>query len=132
VQVEFPLFSNYVFVHIARPERIRVLQVPGVVSFVGTARGPQPISASEIELLRDRIHEFRNLEPCPYLNAGDRVRILIGPLSGLEGILVRKKNNLRLILTVEAIRKSFSIEVDADSVESVITTAVTFGRRSQK
>jgi len=119
VSLALPLFSNYVFVHVSRPERIRVLQVPGVLSIVGTGREPIPIGASEIELLREGIDHLRNAEPHPYLMVGERARIRAGPLAGIEGIVVRRKNELRIVLTVEAIMKSFSIEVDADGVEPV-------------
>jgi transcription antitermination factor NusG len=122
VPLTLPLFPSYVFVHISRVERIRVLQVPGIVSIVSNGPNPMTIPASDIELLRDRIDRLENIQPHPYLAIGDHVRITAGPLTGLHGILVRKKNELRIVITVEAIMKSFSIETDADAVEPVRTS----------
>lgn len=90
---------------------------------VGNGLEPIPIPASDIELLRERIDRLQNVEPHPYLVLGDHVRITVGPLAGLEGILVRKKNEFRIVITVEAIMKSFSIEADADTVEPIRTSA---------
>jgi len=121
VPLALPLFPSYVFVHISRPERIRVLQVPGIVSIVGSGPEPTAIAASDIEVLRERIDRVGNVQPHPYLAVGDYVRITAGPLAGLRGILVRKKNELRIVITVEAIMRSFSIETDVDAVEPLRT-----------
>jgi transcription antitermination factor NusG len=56
-------------------------------------------------------------EPCPFLRCGDWVRVRSGPLEGIEGLLVRKKHSLRLVLSVELLEKSVAVEVDAYDVE---------------
>jgi hypothetical protein len=40
-----------------------------------------------------------------------------GPLAGLEGILVRKKNNLRMVLTFEALMRSIALEIAISDLE---------------
>jgi transcription antitermination factor NusG len=120
VAVQLPLFPNYVFVRIERGQRGRVLQVPGVLSLVGCGYDPTPLPDSEIEWLRSGLH-LRNFEPHPYLVVGERVRIKAGTLAGMEGILLRKKNNLRVVLTVASIKQSVAVEVDAQDVEPVAT-----------
>ena len=117
VPLRLPLFPNYLFVRISQRERIRVLQIPGIVSIVGSGSQPIAIPRSDIELLRERINRFGNVQPHPYPAVGDHVRITAGPLSGLQGILIRQKNGLRIVITVEAIMKSFSIETDLRAVE---------------
>jgi transcription antitermination factor NusG len=57
------------------------------------------------------------IEPHPYLKMGERVRIVAGSMAGVEGILVRKKNQFRFILTLDAIMRSVAVEVDADDLE---------------
>jgi transcription antitermination factor NusG len=123
VSLALPLLPGYVFVHIFRPERIQVLQVPGIVSIVGSRPGPIAIPTSDIELLRERIDRLGDVQPHPYLAIGDHVRVTDGPLTGLEGILIRKKNGFRIVITVEAIMKSFSIETDLCAVEPVRSPA---------
>ena len=118
VSVQLPLFPNYVFVRINRTQRGRVLQVPGVLSIVGCGYDPTPLPDFEIESLRSGLH-LRKYEPHPYLVVGERVLIKAGPLEGMEGILVRKKTNLRVVLTVASIKQSVAVEVDAGDLEPV-------------
>jgi transcription antitermination factor NusG len=115
-KLEIPLFTGYVFACMAHAERIRALQVPRVVSIVGTGGKPTPLPESEIEVLRDGLH-LRRVDPCPYLNVGKRARIRSGPLTGLEGVVVRRDSHLRIVLSVDLIMRSISVQVDADELE---------------
>ena len=118
--LELPLFPNYVFVHIAARARSAVLNVPGVLSLVGFAGVPAALPNTQIEALRCGLHSGlggRRLEPHPYLAVGDRVRIKNGAMCGLEGVLVRKKNYFRVVLSLEVLRQSVAVEVDALDVE---------------
>jgi hypothetical protein len=47
------------------------------------------------------------------------VRVISGPLQGLEGILIRKKNSCRLVLSIEILERSAAVEVDVSAVERV-------------
>jgi transcription antitermination factor NusG len=118
VNLERPLFPGYVFVRVSPTHRVRVLELPGVVSLVGAARQPTPLPDADIETLKNGIH-LTNAEPHRYLAVGERVRIRSGPLEGMKGILTRKKNSLRVVLTVDLIMKSISVEVDEQNVEAV-------------
>jgi len=116
VAVAQPLFPSYIFVHIARREAVKVLQVPGVVSIVSAGREPSPLPASEIESLRSAV-PFRRFEPHPYLVAGEKVRIISGSLMGMVGVLLRKKNNFRVVLTLDLIQQSVAVEIGIDEIE---------------
>jgi transcription antitermination factor NusG len=116
VDLDLPLFPNYVFVHIDPNDRIRVLEVPGVLSLVGFGRTLAPLSDFEIEALRSCIGQ-RKIEPHPYLVIGERVRIKAGPMTGMEGVLVRKKSNFRVVLELDVIMQCVAVEVDADDLE---------------
>lgn len=116
VEVEFPVFPSYVFVHLVPTLSNRVLNVPGVLAFAGSGRIPVPISESEIEWLRNEL-PLRKFEPYPYLVVGSKVRIKSGPLAGMCGVLIRKKSSLRVVLSIDLIRQSVAVEVDADEVE---------------
>jgi transcription antitermination factor NusG len=111
-----PLFPTYVFVRIARQARGSVLGTPGVMSIVGSAKEPWPLPDLEIEALRSGLVE-RKIEPHPYLVVGERVRIKAGMMAGVEGVLVRKKNEFRVVLTLDSIMQSVAVEVDADDIE---------------
>jgi transcription antitermination factor NusG len=117
VEVEQPLFPGYIFVRIRREERVRVLGVPGVLSFVGPRGAPAVLPDTEIESLRFGLQQCK-CEPHPYLAIGEKVRIKAGPLAGMEGVLVRKKNDLRIVLTVDLIMQSVAVEVEAVDLET--------------
>jgi transcription antitermination factor NusG len=116
VDVDLPLFPNYVFVHIDPSDRVRVLDVPGVLSLVAFGRTLAALSDFEIEALRSCVGQ-RKIEPHPYLVIGERVRIKAGPMAGMEGVLVRKKSNFRVVLALDAIMQCVAVEVDADDLE---------------
>jgi transcription antitermination factor NusG len=118
VNLERPLFPGYVFVKVDQKHRVRILELPGVISIVGAARQPIPLPDADIDALRSGIH-LLHAEPHSFLRAGDRVKIRNGPLAGMTGILARKKNNLRVVLTLELIMKSISVEVDEQDLEAV-------------
>ena len=123
VELELPLFPSYVFVRIAREARGAVLGTPGVLSIVGSAREAWSLPDLEIEALQSGLLE-RKIEPHAYLTVGERVRIKAGVMTGIEGVLVRKKHDLRVVLSLDAIMRSVAVEVDADDIEPVGTPAV--------
>jgi transcriptional antiterminator NusG len=117
VTLDLPLFPGYVFVNVSSSERVRALQVPGVVTMVGGVDGrPASISEDEIESLRAGLRH-RCAEPHPYVTAGQRVRIRSGALSGIEGTVVRVKNGLRVVLSLDLIMQSFSVEAKNEELE---------------
>lgn len=122
VVVQVPLFPGYVFVQVALRDRLRVLEVPKVVRLVGFGGTPAALPAQEIESLRAAL-AFRRVFPHPYLQTGKRVRFVAGPFSGMEGTLVRRKNALRLLVSITAIMRSFTVEVDEAEIEPVYSLA---------
>jgi transcription antitermination factor NusG len=114
--LDLPLFPTYLFIHIAPQERMRAIQVPGVLNLVGPGNTPSPLQDEEIESLRAGL-SLRRFEPHPYLVAGARVRIATGPLAGLEGVVQRRKGCLRVVLTVDFIAQSVAVEMDAEELE---------------
>jgi transcription antitermination factor NusG len=116
VTLELPLFPNYLFVRITRQERLRALTVSGVLSMIGRGNEPTPLPDFEIDLLRSGLH-LRSFEPYPHLAIGAKARIKAGALAGMEGIVLRKKNSFRVVLTVDLIMQSFAVEVDASELE---------------
>jgi transcription antitermination factor NusG len=117
--VSTPLFPGYVFVRMALENRLRVLRVPGVAWLVGFGGLPTPLPDEQIELLRRGWSDDVKCEPHAYLKVGQRVRVIGGPLAGAEGLLVRKKSALRVVISVEAIQRSIAVEVEIAEVESI-------------
>ncbi len=116
--LELPLFPGYLFVRIGNQrERVRILEVPGVLFIVcGTGRKPCPLPDNEINQLRAELH-MRRAEPHQLLLIGQRVRIRMGALAGMEGILDRRKNGIRVVLTLDLIQQSIAVEVNSEDLE---------------
>jgi transcription antitermination factor NusG len=121
VTLELPLFPGYLFVRIRRTERGRVLSVPGALEVVGGTGGElATLPDATIDSLRDGL-QLRGVEPHPLLTVGQRVRIRTGAFVGLEGVVVRNKKGLRVVLTLDHIMQSFSVEVAMEDLEPIST-----------
>jgi transcription antitermination factor NusG len=112
-----PLFPCYVFLNGGLERRLDIMTTPGVYALVSNGAQPAAIPAAEIDAIRRAIESGSHLEPHPLLKQGDWVRVKCGPLEGIEGILVRKKNLCRLVLSVEMLGKAAAVEIDALLVE---------------
>ena len=117
--LELPLFPGYIFLRLPVQDRLRVLELASVVRLVGFGALPCALPDREIETLRSVLSCRLRTEPHLYPAVGRRVRIIRGPLKGIEGTLVRKKGIVRLVLSVDIIRKSATVEVDPTDVEPI-------------
>ena len=116
---EAPLFPGYVFVNVSDEERTPVLRTLGVVRLVSSGGKVCVLPDEDIARLRICTGHSSEVEPYPYLNIGHRVRVTHGPFAGWEGILVEKQNATRLVVSVEHIRKSVSINIHGADVEAL-------------
>lgn len=117
--VQLPLFPSYVFVRMGMRDKLRVLQVPGLVQLVTFQGSPAALPDSEIETLRGALTSGALAHPHRYLNVGSKVEICRGPLQGMRGILLRHQGQFRVVLSVEMIMRSIAVEVDASDVVTV-------------
>jgi transcription antitermination factor NusG len=115
--ITLPLFPCYVFLRGGLERRVDIMKTPGVNALVSSVGQPALVPAEEIEAIQRIVASGAGVEPHPFMKCGDRVKVKGGPLSGLEGILVRKKDLYRLVLSVEMLGKSASVEVDSFLVE---------------
>lgn len=118
-RVQLPLFPGYVFVRIALCDRLRVLQVPGLARLVGFSGVPFPLPESEVDAIRRALTAGVAAEPYPYLTVGSRVEVCRGPLLGTQGILLRRRNTYRVVLSLDLIMRSMVVEVDAADVTPI-------------
>lgn len=121
-KVSFPLFPGYLFVHINKTHNniLTVLKTKGVVRFLGVSpREPEPIPEEQIISLKRVVESKELLDPYPYLKEGQMIRIKSGPLSGVEGILVEKLGQHKLVISVDILQRGVAITVDTTEVERV-------------
>lgn len=115
-ELDTPLFPGYVFCEFDAHNRLPVLVTPGVIAVVGRGKIPVPVEDGEIAGIRAAMTSGYRVEPCPYLELGQKVRIESEPLQGLEGILVNFKGNHRIVLSVTLLRRSVALEIDRSCV----------------
>jgi transcription antitermination factor NusG len=115
-ELDLVLFPGYVFVRLPWRERLRVLQLPSILRFVTFNGLPAALPISELEALRNGLTQGVYAASHPYLRVGKRVLVRYGPLAGASGILVRKKDNFRIVISIEAIMRSVAVEIDEGDV----------------
>lgn len=120
-EVELPLFPGYAFVRVAyfSRDRVRVLQTIGVAGFVGPAPSVTSIPDEQIETIRTLLLHKIPVEERQFLQIGQRVRVLNGSLSGVEGILVAVNGARSLVISVQPIQRSLCIKLDEYEVEVI-------------
>jgi len=115
VEVDSPLFPGYLFCRFdaqCQP----IVTTPGVVSILGCGGRPEPIPEGEIAAIRTMLQSGLPVGPHGYLRVGEKVRIEKGPLKGVEGLLVRSKSNLKIVVSVELLQRSVAVEIDREAV----------------
>jgi transcription antitermination factor NusG len=117
--LSLPLFPCYVFVRGVHERRLPVMTTPGVHMILSHGERMATVRDDEIEAIRRTVDGHFRVEPHPFLRCGERVRVTRGSLQGIEGILTRKKNLCRLVLSVEMLAQSVGVEIDACDVEPV-------------
>ncbi len=96
------------------------MNTKGAVRFVGPHLS-DPVEVPERELLAVRrfIEEEIDIDPFPYLKEGERVYVRSGPFKGAEGFIVRKDNHCRLVISLDLLMQSVSIQIDQANVEPI-------------
>lgn len=117
--LSLPLFPCYVFVRGGLNRRLQVVTTPGVHMILNHGENVATIPEDEIQAIRLTVEGHFRVEPYPFLKCGERVRVTRGTLEGVEGVLIRKKNMYRLVLSVEMLAQSVAVEIDAADVEPV-------------
>jgi transcription antitermination factor NusG len=115
--VSLPLFPGYVFVRGGIHRRLDVVTTPGVHMILFHGENVAIIPEDQIQAIRMTVEGPFQAEPHPFLKCGEKVRVKQGPLEGVEGVLVRKKNLYRLVLSVDMLAQSVAVEIDATDVE---------------
>ena len=121
-----PLFPGYVLIRCAdsSQSRLRVLQTHGVVRILGNGKQLEPIPPPQVISVQQMLASGKPCFPHPLLRAGAKVRVRRGPLKDLIGILVRFKQQNRLVLSVDLIAQSVATEVDLKDVEVISTPLI--------
>jgi transcription antitermination factor NusG len=115
-EFQLPLFPGYLFCRTELSLRLPVLTTPGVLQFLGAGKIPSPIAGDEIGAIQIAARAGIRMEPHNFWDKGQRVRIVRGPLTGLEGMVADSNKPLRLVLSITLIQRSVLLEIDCDCV----------------
>jgi transcription antitermination factor NusG len=111
-EVQMPLFPGYLFCRFDINRRLPILVTPGVMHVVGIGKAPHAVDDTEIAALQAIVISGLQAEPRSYMNIGEKVRIEVGPLAGVEGILLALKGANRLVVSVSLLQRSVSVEIN--------------------
>jgi len=122
-KIQKALFPGYLFVYeMMNPQHgLEILKTPGVVKILGNEVGPMPVPETQIESIKKLLDGKAAVSPFPYLKEGQLVRIVDGPLRGCEGFLVKiKEQREKLVISIDLLQRSVSVEIESASIEPVI------------
>ena len=117
--IEEPLFSGYCFARFLAPERITVLEVPGVAYIVGREEYPEPVPQEEIDALTRLATSGLRYVPSVSISEGTPVEIIKGPLSGIRGRLIRRERHHYVIIGVQLLQQGATVSIDVDDVVAI-------------
>ncbi len=121
MRLELPLFPGYVFFRLDLRDKLRVLEIPGVAKLVGFDGRPTSVPDEDIEAVRSCLDGGHAMQPYRYVQRGQRVRVLRGPLAGLTGIVLRQKKRTLFVISFELLMRSVAVELDLADLDPHIT-----------
>src|SRR6202042_2254382 len=110
-KVGLPLFGGYLFCRCNREKLPRVSNLSCVAKVVGFGEQSAIIPEHEIVAIRKLVESGLSISPFPFLREGTIVRIRKGPLIDVEGRLLKIQNDYRLVISIEMLNRSASVEV---------------------
>jgi transcription antitermination factor NusG len=122
--IELPVFPGYLFCRLQYSQRLSALNTPGIRSIVGFNGQDTPVPEVELQAVRKLLGAGYPVQPWPFLKAGETVRILDGPLAGVEGTVLREKSRLRVVVSIELLQRSVAVEIDRTGVRMEKAPAV--------
>ena len=121
VRLELPLFPGYVFFRLDLRDKLRVLEIPGVAKLVGFDGRPTSVPDEDIKAVRSCLDGGHAMQPYRYVQRGQRVRVLRGPLAGLTGIVLRQKKRTLFVISFELLMRSVAVELDLADLDPHVT-----------
>ena len=117
-KVCYPIFPGYIFINtdLGRDSRLKIIKTKGVVRILNTNGIPTSIPEHQIEAIQRLVENRKTISPHPYLKKGQTVQVISGPLKGLEGIFISDKCKGKLVISIDILHRSVSVEIDEKDV----------------
>jgi transcriptional antiterminator NusG len=116
IEMDVALFPGYVFCQFDSNMRLPILLTPGIVRVVGRGNRPEPVDDTEIASIRTLALSGHSVQPWPFLESGQRIRLQSGPLAGAEGIFLRVKDEYHLVVSITLLQRAVSVVIEKDAV----------------
>jgi transcriptional antiterminator NusG len=120
-RVLYPIFPGYLFINteLSVDIRLKVIKTSGVVRILGCNGTPTAIPESQIEAIQKIVDMGKGIFPHPYLKKGQIVRVIGGPLNGIEGIFISEKGKGKLVISVDILHRSVSVAIEETNVDLI-------------
>ncbi len=118
-KVELPLFPSYMFCEFEYKDRFTILETHGIIKIVNFNGVPAIVPEWQIEAMRTILLKPESLKLENYFKQGDLVQVMSGPFKGLQGTVVNKKGESRLVITIDGIMQTLSVNIDIDNLKTV-------------
>lgn len=113
--LEVPLFPGYVFCRLPEKNGPLAVSTPGVTRIVSFGGTPYPLSEDEVLALQKISCSHVGVEPCPFQQIGQKVRVMEGPLAGVVGTVAGTKKK-QLVISIEMLMRSVLVDIDLQQV----------------
>jgi transcriptional antiterminator RfaH len=118
--VDEPLFRSYIFVHIGLRKYFETLAVEGIVAFVCFSGFPEPVPDGQLSMIKKMLASEMEYEVTNQnLQAGDKVKVIKGPLMGLIGDYTEKRGKYKVIIRMDIIGQNILVTVPLSNLEKV-------------
>jgi transcription antitermination factor NusG len=118
-KVDLPLFPSYMFCQFEYKERFSILETHGIIKIVNFNGVPAVVPDWQIESMRTILLNPESLKLENYFRQGDLVDVMSGPFKDLRGTVVNQKGESRLVITIDGIMQTLSVEIDMDNIKAV-------------
>jgi transcriptional antiterminator NusG len=113
-----PLFGGYLFFCGNEDERSELWRTARVANFIEVRDREKLLK--ELMQIEQALRAGAPLVPDKYIKMGQKCRVIAGPLLGLQGVVVKTRSAMRLILQVDMLGQAASVEIDIDMIEEVV------------
>ena len=119
LMIRVPVFPGYLFVKsdLNPHEHLDIVKTVGVVRFIGTKDGPVPVPDETIDSLKIMVNSENQITTGNRLVKGDKVMVVHGPFAGVIGTFITQKGKGRIVINVEALGQTASVEVNESDIE---------------
>jgi transcription antitermination factor NusG len=119
--VEMPLLNGYVFVKLNDQERDKVFYVNGVVQYVRFNGNDAIVREEEINSLKNIVALGYDVESggIGEFPEGSKIKIMQGPLKGIEGIVRAIENEDWLFVQLDSIQYNLKVKLPTGILKSI-------------